>query len=197
MSEPPPEAGWPAPFLATRVPVSTLLNRPAEARVQRPPSPDRLLAERASGEAAARDELLPLIGTLQAELEAAEIRHAAGLQETRDLALRLTAALERLMAAELAELAHALAATVLEAEPVIQVETLRALVADAVSGLPGGKLCVPADALEAARGLCPDGWELEARPGLAPGTVEAVAGPALQRQTLSARLCALMGERGA
>ena len=186
----------PAPAFATRVPVSSLLNRPKEIRGLQPP-PDRLLAERASGEAAARDELLPLIDRLQAELEAAESRHAAELKATHDLALRLTAALESLMASELAELAHALAATVLEAEPVMQVETLRALVADAVSGLPRGKLFVSADALEAARGLCPDGWGLEARPGLPPGTVGAVTGPALQQQTLSARLSALMEGGGA
>ena len=187
----------PAPAFATRVPVSCLLNRPVEAKVLRPLSPDRLLAERASGEAAARDELLPLIGRLQAELEAAESRHAAELQATRDLALRLTAALESLMAAELAELAQAVAAAVLAAEPVMQVETLRALLADAVSGLPRGKLFVSADVLEAARGLCPDGWELEARPGLPVGAVEAMAGPAMQQQTLSARLSALMEEGGA
>ena len=117
------------------------------------------------------------------------------MQATRELALQLAAALETLMATELAHLTHAVAAAVLTAEPATSVETLAALVADAVSGLPRGTLRVPPETLERARTLCPSGWALEAREGMPPGTVEATAGAALQQQTLAARLAALMEDR--
>lgn len=182
--------------LPTRVPVSMLLRLPVERPAPSQPSPNLLLAERAQGDAAARDELLPLIGALETDLAEAEARHAAELQATRELALQLAAALETLMATELAHLTHAVAAAVLTAEPATSVETLAALVADAVSGLPRGTLRVPPDTLERARALCPGGWALEAREGMPAGTVEATAGPALQQQTLAARLAALMEDRG-
>lgn len=180
---------------ARRVAIATLLHLPTRAPAPQPPSPDLLQAERASGHAAALGELLPRIDQLEAALQEAEGRHATELQSTQQLASRLVSALETVMAAELADLAHAIAAAVLAAEPATSAQTLAALLADSVRALPMGTLHVPPELLESARALCPEGWALEAREGLAPGTVEAVAGPALQRQSLSGRLSALMEDR--
>ena len=177
---------------ARRVPVGTLLHLPAQKPVRLPPSPERLQAERATGEASARAELLPRIAALERALAEAEQHHAADILATRECALRLFAGLETLMAAELADLSHAIAAAVLTTDPQSSAQALATLLSDAVRGLPRGTLRVPPEALEQARPLCPDGWALEPDDGLPANTVDAIAGPALQRQSLAGRLLALM-----
>lgn len=179
---------------AERVPISTLLQgaqRPPPPAA--PPSPELLETARRAGEENARLGLQSRIDALEAELEEATAQHARNLQAAQETASRLFAALEELLANELAGLAHAAARAVLAAEPAIAPDTLCALMADAIADLPRGTLHVPADMLEAARALCPDGWSAMPRAGLAPGTVEAVAGPALQRQSLENRLSGLLG----
>lgn len=182
----------PHPPQPRRVPIATLLHRPQRPAAPLPPSPELLLAERDAGHAAAVHLLQPQVEALKAALSDAERRHRAELEETRELAARLFAGLETLLAAELAELAHAAAQAVLAAEPALSGATLAALIADAIHGLPRGTLHVPPEALACARPLCPEGWELRPRDGLAPGTVEAEAGPALQQQSLAGRLAALL-----
>jgi hypothetical protein len=175
-----------------RVPLAALLHLPPRRPEPAPaPSAAQLLAARQGGGKAALEALQPRIDALEAALEEASHRHAAEMQQVRDLTLRLFAGLEQLLATELADLAHAAARAVLAAEPVLGQATLAALISDTVSGLSRGVLFVPPDALESARGLCPDGWSLQPDPSLA-DAVRVEAGAALRQQSLGNRLAALL-----
>ncbi|MCG2841963.1 hypothetical protein L6Q21_13320 [Sandaracinobacter sp. RS1-74] len=178
---------------ARAVPVAALLLKPVP--MQAVPRPDPLADGWREGHAAALAQARPELEALQRALAESAARHAAELAEVRALALRLFEGLESLLARELADLAHGAARAVLATEPGVSLETLSALIADCLSGLAGGTLYVaPAD-LESARPLCPQGWALAPRDSLPAGTVEAESGPALQRQSLTDRLSALLGER--
>ena len=182
----------PQPAAMRRVPLAALLHLPPRRPEPAPaPSAVQLLAARQGGEAAAMKALQPRIDALEAALEEASHRHAGEVQRTRELALRLFAGLEQVLATELADLAHAAARAVLSAEPVLAQATLATLISDAISGLPRGSLFVPPDALEGTRALCPDGWSLQADTGLA-DAVRAEAGAALRQQSLGGRLAALL-----
>lgn len=181
----------PQPAAMRRVPLATLLYPPSRPEPVTAPSPEQLREARQSGEAAALETLQPRIDALESALQDATRRHDGEVQQTRQLALRLFAGLEQLLAAELADLVHAAARAVLAAEPALSQATLVTLISDAVSGLPRGTLLVPPDALEGARALCPEGWSLQSDPGLA-DAIRAETGPALQQQSLANRLTTLL-----
>jgi flagellar biosynthesis/type III secretory pathway protein FliH len=146
-------------------------------------------AGRAQGRAAAEAELLPRRTRLEAELGAARATHAEPVAAQADLAAVMVSALEARFADAVAVLGLAVARHVLAAEPGTTVETVRALVAEALSGLPAGEggtvRLSPADMALAP--LLPGGWRLEADDSLTAGTVVAEQGAALSGAGLALR----------
>lgn len=143
-----------------------------------------------AGRAAAEAELLPRIAELEARLETLQAEMAQALEAEARRCDAMLAALEPALADAVVPLALAVAERVLAAEPTLRAETLAALVAEALAGLPegsGGALRMnPGDA---ARALAlPAGWTIVADPARAPGDMIAERGASLAAAALSRRL---------
>lgn len=178
------------PVLA--VPLSRLFAGPAP-----PPGPSARERQQQAvdaafeaGRAAAEAELLARIAELETRLAALEADTAQALAAEAARHAAILAALEPALAEAVVPLALAVAERVLAAEPTLRAETLAALVADALAGLPegsGGALRMnPGDAARAP--ALPAGWTIVADPARAPGDMIAEQGASLAAAALSRRL---------
>jgi flagellar biosynthesis/type III secretory pathway protein FliH len=144
----------------------------------------------AAGEAAGAARLLPRIAALEAEVEALTVRHGAELAAEAERSAAALAALEAALAGAVASIGLAAARAVLAREPALGADTLGALVAEALAGLPDGQAGTlrmhPDDAVTAP--ALPQGWAVLADPALAPGEMVAERGPGLSAAGVQCRL---------
>lgn len=180
------------------VPVAQMFMPPAPAAV--PTDAERRMAAEAAAREAGRSDaescLLPRIAELEQTLAAERDQHAAALATADQRFADAFAALETALVHAITDLGLAVAQAVLAAEPRLGADTVAALVADALAGLPdsaAGKLRMHPSDISAAP-LLPPGWVLSPDPALPPGRVIAEAGPCLSAADLSQRL-AQLGER--
>jgi flagellar biosynthesis/type III secretory pathway protein FliH len=174
------------------VPLSRLFGRPQApcgpppAELQQQAVEAAFEAGRATGEAA----LLPRLAALEAELSDAHTRNAQTLATAAARADAVVAALDQALAGAVATLALAIARQVLGAEPTLGAETIHALVAEALAGLPAGAAGVlrmnPADAAHAP--AVPTGWIVIADAARSPGDVLADCALGISAAGLSLRL---------